>query len=95
MPMKYTVVRISNVDLVVLLNEEQEDYGIDQVQIGEEIGETYQQQVPDRLLIRTLEEFHQMLAFNHDRDVGPLLPTITQDLLTGDFGMTYYDIYRD
>ena len=53
MPMKYTVVRTSNVDLMVTLNEEQEDYGIDQVQIGEEIGETYQQQAPDRTLVRT------------------------------------------
>ena len=75
MPMKYTVVRTSNVDLMVTLNEEQEDYGIDQVQIGEEIGETYQQQAPDRILVRTHEACHQILAFSYKGDMGPLLPT--------------------
>ena len=69
-----------------LLNDHQELLGVDQVQICEEMGESYQQQASDRLLVKTHAACYEAVYTHHKRDVGPFLPTITQDLLKGDFG---------
>ena len=84
--------RIGHEDLEDDLKNIRKVYGEGHVQICEEMGDEYQQQAPDRLLLRTHNSCHNLMRFNYPQDVSPLVPTITEELLTGAFG-TPYNVY--
>ena len=58
----------------------------DEIQIGEEMGESYQQHALDRLIVKTIEGLYQTWVKYHGRGVCPLVPAITYELLWGYFG---------
>ena len=84
--MLYTVVR--NTERVEdCVRFDQEVYGKEVIQIEEEMGVTHQQHNPDRILIRTTCDRHRRWTTDFKEDLGTLIPTITQKLLWGKFGM--------
>ena len=63
------------------------------------MGPSYHEPAADRLLIEITEYLYLVLVTDFCEDVGNWVPTITPELLTGDFGVnignyyTYFILY--
>ena len=86
----FTVVRAKNDYYSVSIMEALESFQSKgaSVLVGDEMGPSYQQPAADRLLIVLPEYLFLLLVTDFWEDVGNWVPTITPELLTGDFGGT-------
>ena len=62
------------------------NFGDHKIIVEEELGPLYQRHAEDRLLVRIQEKGYLWLLEDDQENVGPWLPTITPELLTGEFG---------
>jgi hypothetical protein len=69
--------------------------GEDQVQVAKQMGSCYQHPEKDRMLVKTTQLCHDTMTEKHEGDVGPLLPTITNELLFGHFGKEQTPMVED
>ena len=53
---------------------------------GHQMGPSYQRPAADRILLEITEYLYLVLVTDFCEDVGNWVPTITPELLTGDFG---------
>jgi hypothetical protein len=91
----FTVLRRSNQDVMDEAENLKGVLGEDKVLVAQEIGEGYQRPCEDRMLVKTTQLCHRILTERHEADVGLFQPTISEELLIGQFGKEQTPMVED